>query len=91
VADQPFVLMIAGPNGSGKTTLTEQLRRDGSDLGRYINPDEIAATLAGDYDIRVGRAQALAARLSNRPLLHRHRVAGPERRPRSPACRTGRP
>ena len=52
--------MIAGPNGSGKTTLTNQLRRAGIDLGRYINPDEIAATLEGDYGGRVRQAQAMA-------------------------------
>jgi predicted ABC-type ATPase len=52
--------MIAGPNGSGKSTLTNQLRRAGTDLGRYINPDEIAATLQGDYGERVARAQGMA-------------------------------
>jgi predicted ABC-type ATPase len=52
--------MIAGPNGSGKTTLTNQLRRSGIDFGRYINPDEIAATLEGDYGGRVARAQQIA-------------------------------
>ena len=59
--EPPFVLVVAGPNGSGKTTLTEQLRADGVDLGRYINPDEIAKELHGEYDDRVGRAQAIAA------------------------------
>lgn len=52
--------MIAGPNGSGKTTLTDQLRRDGVDFGRYINPDEIAKTLSGEYSVRVRKAQMLA-------------------------------
>jgi predicted ABC-type ATPase len=69
----PFVLMVAGPNGSGKTTLTQHLRDQGVDLGLYINPDEIAASLIGSYDDRVRtaqsiadeqRAQALAARIS---------------------------
>ena len=59
-ADPPFVLVVAGPNGSGKTTLTNQLRADGVDLGRYINPDDIARTLTGDYADRVRRAQAEA-------------------------------
>lgn len=53
--------MIAGPNGSGKTTLTDQLRADGVDLGRYINPDEIAKTLVGSYGGRVREAQDIAA------------------------------
>jgi len=52
--------MIAGPNGSGKTTLTDQLRANGVDFGRYINPDEIAKTLTGSYGERVREAQALA-------------------------------
>lgn len=52
--------MIAGPNGSGKTTLTHQLRRDGVDLGNYINPDEIAKKLEGSYEFRVKHAQAMA-------------------------------
>jgi predicted ABC-type ATPase len=55
--------MIAGPNGSGKSTLTDQLRLSGLDFGRYINPDEIAATLEGEYDRRVSQAQAMADRI----------------------------
>ncbi len=60
MAEPPFLLVVAGPNGSGKTTLTTQLRTDGVDFGRYINPDDIAATLDGSYEDRVRRAQALA-------------------------------
>lgn len=56
----PFVVMIAGPNGSGKTTLTNHIRQAGVDLGRYINPDEIAATLTGSHESRVRSAQRLA-------------------------------
>jgi predicted ABC-type ATPase len=52
--------MIAGPNGSGKSTLTNQLIEDGIDLGEYINPDEIAATLTGDLVTRSNAAQRLA-------------------------------
>ena len=52
---QPFLLMVAGPNGSGKTTLTATLREAGIKLGVYINPDNIAAGLSGDYDKRVLR------------------------------------
>lgn len=64
-ADPPFLLIIAGPNGSGKTTLTNQLRADGVDLGKYINPDEIALTLSGDYGSRVLEAQRLADEMRN--------------------------
>jgi predicted ABC-type ATPase len=52
--------MVAGPNGSGKTTLISYLRAQGVELGRYINPDDIAATLSGDYGRRVREAQSLA-------------------------------
>lgn len=52
--------MIAGPNGSGKTTLTNFLRGKGLDFGRYINADDIAATLTGGYGARVREAQAMA-------------------------------
>ena len=52
--------MIAGPNGSGKTTLVERIRADGIPLHRYINADDIAATLSGDYGARVRAAQSLA-------------------------------
>lgn len=56
----PFLIIIAGPNGSGKSTLTRQLVSSGVDFGEYINPDEIAATLEGDYDARVHAAQKIA-------------------------------
>jgi len=49
--------MIAGPNGSGKSTLTEELRRGGYLLGDYINADEIAKALPGDYDAQVRQAR----------------------------------
>jgi predicted ABC-type ATPase len=54
--------MIAGPNGSGKTTLVQELMRRGADLGRHINPDEIAAQLAGEGEARDRAAQAEADR-----------------------------
>ena len=52
--------MVAGPNGSGKTTLVNHPRVQDVEFGRFINPDDIAATLAGDYDRRVREAQSLA-------------------------------
>jgi predicted ABC-type ATPase len=64
----PFVRMIAGPNGSGKSTLTRRMLADGLDLGVYINPDDIAATLSGDYADRVGRAQLEADRIRDECL-----------------------
>jgi len=55
--------MIAGPNGSGKTSLTKWLEKSGYDLGRYINPDEIAARLEGSNEARTLEAQATAETL----------------------------
>lgn len=60
MTDAPFLIVIAGPNGSGKTTLTNHLRQSGIDFGEYINPDEIAAGLTGNYDDRVRQAQSIA-------------------------------
>lgn len=59
-AEPPILLIVAGPNGSGKTTLTNQLRDDGVELGTYINADDIARSLEGNYDARVREAQRLA-------------------------------
>lgn len=56
----PTLLMIAGPNGAGKTTLTQHLVRQGVDLGEYINPDDIAATLQGTLALRSKQAQEIA-------------------------------
>src|SRR4051794_28880704 len=53
--------MIAGPNGSGKSTLIRELARRGVELGRYINADEIDASLPGPPgEERSRHAQALA-------------------------------
>jgi predicted ABC-type ATPase len=53
--------MIAGPNGSGKSTLIRELVLRGVALGRYINADEIDASLPGPPgEERSRRAQALA-------------------------------
>ena len=43
--------IVAGPNGSGKTTTTEQLLRNewGAD-SFYINPDNIAREIFGDWN-----------------------------------------
>ena len=65
---QPVLLMVAGPNGSGKTTLTASLRQSGVNLGFYINPDDIAAELSGDYDKRVLEAQETANKMRDKCL-----------------------
>jgi predicted ABC-type ATPase len=51
--------MIAGPNGSGKSTLIRELGRMGIPFGRYLNADDIAATMSGDPQIVAAAAQQL--------------------------------
>ena len=48
---KPVMCIVAGPNGSGKTTTTEQLLRNewGAD-SLYINPDNIAREIFGDWN-----------------------------------------
>lgn len=47
----PTLCVVAGPNGSGKTTTTTQLLHDewGAD-SLYINPDDIAQHVFGDWN-----------------------------------------
>ncbi|MCQ2181898.1 MAG: zeta toxin family protein [Bacteroidales bacterium] len=48
---KPKLIIIAGPNGSGKTTVTEQLlSHEWGDDCVYINPDNIARDLFGDWN-----------------------------------------
>ena len=48
---KPVMCIVAGPNGSGKTTTTEQLLKNewGAD-SLYINPDNIAKDVYGDWN-----------------------------------------
>jgi len=48
---KPVLCIVAGPNGSGKTTTTEQLLKNewGAD-SFYINPDDIAKEIFGDWN-----------------------------------------
>lgn len=59
---KPSVLMFAGPNGSGKSTVTPRFLERFDFPIRYINPDEIAATLDGNTMENAYRASAIAAR-----------------------------
>ena len=47
------MIIIAGPNGSGKTTVTQNfLRHEWSEGVLYINPDQIANDVFGDWNSR---------------------------------------
>ena len=48
---QPCLIVIAGPNGSGKTSITTQLlAHDWAKGCDYINPDNIARDVFGDWN-----------------------------------------
>lgn len=48
---KPELIVIAGPNGSGKTTVTRQfLHHEWSDGVVYINPDQVAKEIFGDWN-----------------------------------------
>ena len=48
---QPEMIVIAGPNGSGKTSVTRKfLHHEWAEGVLYINPDEIAKDMFGDWN-----------------------------------------
>ena len=50
---KPELIVIAGPNGSGKTSVTQKfLHHEWAEGTIYINPDEIANNLFGDWNSR---------------------------------------
>jgi predicted ABC-type ATPase len=63
---KPLLVVIAGPNGSGKTSITSQLlKHDWVENCEYINPDEIAQRVFGDWNSaeNVLKAAQLATKL----------------------------
>ena len=50
-SEKPKLLIIAGPNGSGKTSITEKiLKHEWVEGCEYINPDNIARDMFGDWN-----------------------------------------
>lgn len=48
---KPVLIVIAGPNGSGKTTITSRvLHHEWLEDSIYINPDNIAQNMFGDWN-----------------------------------------
>lgn len=50
-AHRPVLIVIAGPNGSGKTTVTSKiLKHEWLEGSVYINPDQVAQDMFGDWN-----------------------------------------
>ena len=48
---KPELIVIAGPNGSGKTSVTQKfLHHEWGEGVLYINPDEVAKNIFGDWN-----------------------------------------
>ena len=48
---RPVLIVIAGPNGSGKTTVTSKiLHHEWLEDSEYINPDNVARDMFGDWN-----------------------------------------
>ena len=48
---KPELIIIAGPNGSGKTSVTKRfLHHEWAEGTTYINPDEVANEMFGNWN-----------------------------------------
>lgn len=48
---KPELIIIAGPNGSGKTTITQKfIHHEWAEGTTYINPDQVAKDMFGDWN-----------------------------------------
>jgi predicted ABC-type ATPase len=71
---KPELIVIAGPNGSGKTSVTQKfLHHEWSDGTTYINPDEVAKEVFGDWNSQeaVIKAANYCAELREKCLKNR--------------------
>lgn len=78
VVVQPRLLIVAGPNGSGKTTVTERgLAHEWFGGCEYINPDNIARDVFGDWNSQSAVLQAanLAQQRREQCVLDRRSLA----------------
>lgn len=56
---QPVLIVIAGPNGSGKTSVTTKiLHHEWLEDSEYINPDNVARDIFGDWNSKEAVLQA---------------------------------
>lgn len=56
---KPELIIIAGPNGSGKTSITQKfLHHEWAEGTTYINPDQIAKDMFGDWNDKDAVLQA---------------------------------
>ena len=57
---KPVLIVIAGPNGSGKTTITSKiLRHEWTENAVYVNPDQVAQDMFGDWNSKEAIMQAV--------------------------------
>ena len=72
--EKPKLLIVAGPNGSGKTSVTNKiLKHEWIEGCEYINPDNIARDVFGDWNSpdAVIKAACLAADMREKCLTDR--------------------